>query len=95
MSLENMTREDILARMDLAAKQDRERFFKVADSMTFQPKYAEHLAELADVKQEWRDMTLMENYPEIKFPLALPEWFPTVRFASCWDTDYVAQTLGE
>ncbi len=90
-----MTREEKLSNMDLAAKQDRERFFAVADSMTFQPKYAEYLAELAEVKQAWRDMTSIENYPEIDWPLTLPEWFAEVKFASNWSADYAVEVAAE
>lgn len=76
--------ENILTRMDQAAREDRERFFRVADSIHLQPKYADHLDELETLKQQWRDMTQAENYPDIDFPLPLPEWFPTVHFASRW-----------
>lgn len=88
-----MTREQIIERMMLASKQDRERFFKVADTIHLQPRYANYLSELEVIKQQWRDMTSLPNYPEIKFPLELPYWFPEVRFASNWDTDYVEKTL--
>lgn len=75
-------------RMDMAAKEDRARFFAVADTIHLQPKFAEHLDELEKVKQQWRDMTAIENYPKMEFPLALPDWFPKVAFKSKWDTDY-------
>ena len=88
-----MTREQLIERMILASKQDRERFFKVADTIHLQPKYKDYLDELEIVKQRWRDMTTLPNYPEIKFPLELPEWFPKVKFASCWDTDYIEKIL--
>lgn len=78
----------ILERMDLAAKEDRARFFAVADTIHLQPKYAEHLEELETVKQQWRDMTAIENYPKMAFPFALPEWFPKVNFMSKWDAEY-------
>lgn len=88
-----MTREEILARMDAAAKEDRQRFFAVADALQFQPKWNGRLADIETVKQQWRDMTDVPEYPEIKFPLDLPDWFPIVRFASRWDADYVQKTL--
>ncbi len=88
-----MTREQIVENMILASKQDRERFFRVADTIHLQPKYAEHMDELEELKQKWRDMTALENYPEIEFPLALPDWFPKVNFASCWGANYVEETL--
>lgn len=77
---------EILERMEMASKEDRERFFKIADTLHLQPKYAEHLDELEVTKQQWRDMTIIENYPDINFPLASPEWFPTVHFASKWSS---------
>lgn len=88
-----MTREEILSRMDEAAKEDRERFFAVADTLQFQPKWQDKLSEIEAVKQQWRDMTLLPNYPEITFPLALPDWFPPVKFASCWGADYATTEL--
>ena len=88
-----MTREEIIVTMDTAAKEDRERFFAIADSMQFQPRWQDKLQEIETVRQQWRDMTNIENYPEIKFPLALPDWFPAVKFASCWDVGYVEKTL--
>lgn len=90
-----MKREEIIQRMILATKQDRERFFKVADTIHLQPKYKEHLEELEVIKQAWRDMTKLPSYPEIKFPLELPSWFPKVNFASRWDANYVEQILTE
>lgn len=78
----------LLERMDMAAKEDRARFFAVADTIHLQPKYAEHLEELETVKQQWRDMTAIENYPKIAFPLQLPAWFPKVPFKSKWNVDY-------
>jgi len=87
-----MIKQENFKRMDLAAKQDRERFFKVADTLHMQPKYAEHLAELDTLKQQWRDMTALPDYPNINWPLALPEWFPKVHFASCWEKDEFNET---
>ena len=88
-----MTRQFLISLMILASKQDRERFFRVADTIHLQPKYKEHLEELEVIKQQWRDMTNLPNYPEIKFPLELPSWFPKVNFTSCWDANYVEETL--
>lgn len=78
---------EIRQRMDEAAKEDRERFFKVADTLTFQPKYKDKIEAIEELKQQWRDMTSLEDYPNIDFPITLPEWFPTVHFASCWKKD--------
>ena len=88
-----MTREEILIKMDIAIRQDRERFFKVADTIHLQPKYSDKLEELEVIKQQWRDITLLEIYPEIQFPLVLPEWFPKVKFMSSWGENYVDETL--
>jgi hypothetical protein len=85
----------LLERMDLAAKEDRERFFKVADTIHLQPKYAENLEELETIKQQWRDMTGLENYPKMAFPFELPEWFPKVDFKSGWDEDYYDEEVEE
>lgn len=90
-----MTREEIIARMDEAAKEDRERFFAVADILHLQPKYQDRLVEIETEKQKWRDMTALPNYPEMKFPLSVPDWFPIVRFASNWKVDYVETTLAQ
>ena len=88
------TREDILKRMDEAFKEDRERFFKVADSLIQQPKYTEHLTELEALKQIWRDIPQQEGYPNFTHPIQLPDWFPKVPFASSWEKDtYIAETL--
>lgn len=88
-----MTREEIILRMDLAAKEDRERFFKVADGMMFQPKYKDKLIELEEVKQQWRDMTLIKNWPDIDWPMTLPSWFPKIRFASCWQKGHIDEII--
>lgn len=88
-----MTEQEILTRMDEAAKEDRERFFVVADTLHLQPKYADKLAEIEAIKQQWRDMTVLPDYPQIKWPMVLPEWFPRVKFASSWDVDYLKKTL--
>lgn len=84
-----MNRQEILNQMKLAIQQDRERFFKIADTLHLQPKYADKVAsgELEAVKQQWRDMTTLPDYPNITFPLHLPEWFPKVHFASNWVKD--------
>lgn len=85
----------IVNRMDEAAKEDRERFFKVADTLAFQPKYKDKIEEIEAVKQQWRDMTDLPDYPHISWPMALPEWFPTVKFASRWEPNYLEHTLEE
>ncbi len=90
-----MNREKIIEDMKLAILQDRDRFFAVADTLHLQPKYAEHLEELEEVKEQWRDITEMENYPHIDFPLALPEWFPEVLFVSNFPHNHLEMTLAE
>lgn len=83
----------IKERMILASKEDRERFFRVADAIHLQPKYAEHLTELEKLKQMWRDMTDLPGYPDIDFPLVLPSWFPRVNFASCWKVGHLKEMM--
>ena len=90
-----MNEQEIIAMMIQASKEDRDRFFAVADSLHMQPKFQDRLVEIETVKQQWRDMTDIENYPHIKFPLGLPIWFPKVKFASCWESDYLDRTLEE
>lgn len=93
-----MDREQLLQNMNDAAKEDRERFFAVADTLHLQPKYREYVnsGELEEVKQYWRDMTALPEYPNIDFPIQLPEWFPKVRLTSSWKKDsYIAETLAE
>ena len=88
-----MTRQEIIERMIEASKEDRDRFLAVADTMHLQPKYQDRLTEIEAEKQKWRDMTALPNYPHIKFPLDIPDWFPKIKFASCWDIDYLEKTL--
>lgn len=89
-----MNREEILKEMELAFKQDRERFFRVADTLHFQPKYQEHLEELEKLKQIWRDLPQQEFFPNFTHPIKLPEWFPKINFASSWEKDvYIEERL--
>lgn len=89
-----MTEQEIRNKMNAAANEDRERFFAVADTLHLQPKYAVYAVELATVKQAWRDMTALSDYPNIDWPMALPFWFPKIRFASSWKKDvFIQQTL--
>lgn len=70
-----------------AAKEDRERFFKVADVFKMKDNIGltpEQIAELEEVKTQWRDMTALPGFPDIDWPLPIPEWFPNPHFASCW-----------
>ena len=90
-----MTEQEIRKDMDAAAKEDRERFFAVADTLHLQPKYAAYAGELAVIKQAWRDMTLLPDYPNINWPIALPQWFPKVAFASSWAKDTYIQKILE
>lgn len=87
--------QKIVDRMDEAAREDRDRFFAVADTLTFQPKYKAREAEIEEIKQQWRDMTDLPDYPHIHWPMALPDWFPVVKFASRWEPDYLETTLAE
>lgn len=91
-----MKREELLKRMDEAFKEDRERFFKVADTLALQPKYAEHKDEIEELKQRWRDIPQEEGYPNFTHPMPLPDWFPKVPFASSWEKDsYIEQELNQ
>ena len=91
-----MNKEYILKEMDLAFKQDRERFFRVADVLHLQPKYKEHLEELEELKQIWRDIPQQDGYPNFTHPIPLPKWFPKVKFASCWDKDkFIEEAISE
>lgn len=90
-----MKREDVIKNMDEAFREDRERFFKVADSLALQPKYKEHLEELETLKQTWRDIPATEGYPNIDHPMKLPDWFPTVHFASSWQKDKFIEEMAE
>lgn len=82
-----MAYEDIINRMDLSFKEEREEFFAVADSLSFQPKYKDYAEEVEKIKQEWRDIPQKSEYPNIDFPPSLPSWFPKVRFFSSWEKD--------
>ena len=89
-----MTEQDIRKDMDAAAKEDRERFFGLADTLHLQPKYLNLYNELETLKQQWRDMTALPDYPNIDWPMALPQWFTKVHFASSWEKDvYIQKTL--
>ena len=90
------TLEMIHQRMDEAFREDRERFFKVADSLNLQPTYKVYSEELEALKQTWWDIPQQEDYPNFTHPIPLPEWFPQVRFASCWEKDvYIEESLKE
>lgn len=82
-----MNKEQILQEMDKAFREDRERFFKVADSMSFQAKYDTHKEEIEELKQKFRDAPQKEGYPNINHPMVMPYWFPKVNFASSWEKD--------
>lgn len=91
-----MKREEALKRMDEAFREDRERFFKVADALSFQPKYEAHREEIEALKQTWRDIPQLEGYPNITHPAELPDWFPQVYFASCFEKDvYLEEVCDE
>ena len=88
-----MTHNEVQDCMIQASKEDRERLFHVADLLHLKPLFQDRVADIQAVKQQWRDMTTLPNYPHITFPLELPSWFPVVRFASCWDCDHLAHIL--
>ena len=72
---------------DIAFRQDRERFFEAADKFESVSYLAEKLTaaqkkELEKAKKEWRDMTEIENYPDIDFPLAIPDFIKVKIFSS-------------
>lgn len=91
-----MNKQELLNNMDLAIKQDRERFFKIADTLHLQPKYALYLIELEEIKQEWRDVTKQLDYPNITHPMPLPDWFPKINFASSFEKDkYIEERINE
>lgn len=91
-----MNREDILRQMDNAFREDRARFFNVADTLHLQPKYAQYLEELESLKQTWRDIPQQDGYPNFTHPIEMPSWFPRVPFASAWQKDvFIEQKLNE
>ena len=72
---------------DIAFRQDRERFFNAADNCEGVAFLAEQLTatqkkELEKAKKEWREMTELENYPDIDFPLAVPDFVKVKLFSS-------------
>lgn len=71
---------------DIAFKEDRERFFKEADKynndyLKNQLTTAQQKA-LENAKEEWRNMTDLENYPDIDFPLSVPDFMKVKLFSS-------------
>lgn len=82
-----MTREEQLKLRDEAFREDRERFFKVADSMDKQPKFSKRLSNLEAIKQLWRDVPQQKGYPNIDHPPQMASWFPKVNFASSFKKD--------
>ena len=89
-----MTRQELEFRMAEAFREDRERLFKVIDSMRFQPKYADKIADIEAIAEEWRGIPQEPGFPNITHPAPLPEWFPKVKFFSRWEKDvYIEKTL--
>ena len=86
-----MTNEQKLKRMIEASKEDRERVLSFLDKLERVPKYKNLYESIQTLKQQWRDMTSLPNYPEIDFPLAKPDWCPKLPTASCWKKDYLKQ----
>lgn len=70
-----------------ASKEDRERFFKKADVYAITNNRGltpAQIEELEILRNQWRDMTILPDYPDIDWPLPLPDWFPNCGFASSW-----------
>lgn len=71
-----------------ATKEDRERFFKATDYLRFVDKLTpEQEDELEDLRQWFRNMPELENYPYINWPPQLPDWCPNPHFASRWEAE--------
>jgi len=84
--------ENKLENMIKAINQDRERFFKKADVYAITNNRGlspEQIVELGALRDQWRDSTDLPDYPDIDFPLPLPEWFPNPYFASSWKKGYL------
>lgn len=90
-----MIKEEVLKILDLAIRQDRERFFRLADPLIFQPKYKEHLDEIEKIKQQWRDLTKLPDYPNIDFPPSLPDWYPEWQFMTIIKDETLAKLIGD
>ena len=72
---------------DIAFRQDRERFFREADKYESVSYLANSLSakekkELEEAKEIWRDMTDIENYPDIDFPLFIPSFLKVKTFST-------------
>jgi hypothetical protein len=75
-----------------AIKEDRERFFKKADVYVFTNNRGltdKQIVELEELRNKFRDITTLPNYPDINWPPSLPDWFPNPFFASCWKSGYL------
>ena len=90
-----MTELEIRENMAQAFREDRERLFKVIDSMRPQPRFADKLTEIEAVAQEWRDKPSLLDFPNIDHPTALPIYFPSPHFASSWVKDEYIQKMLE
>lgn len=80
-------RQEFLNLMAEAIREDRDRFFRVADALNFQPKYQPYLEELETIKQWFRDLPQQPDFPNIDWSPVLPEWFPKIPFASSFKKD--------
>ena len=79
-------------RMEEAFREDRARLFKVIDGMRPQPRFADKLADIEAIAQQWRDIPQSANFPNITHPAPLPEWFTEkVPFFSRWEEDVYLQ----
>ena len=71
-----------------SAREDRSRFFKKADVYAITNNLgltSEQVAELEASRQQWRDMTILQDFPDVDWPLPVPSWFPDCGFASRWE----------
>jgi hypothetical protein len=86
--------DNILDLMIQATKEDRSRFFNKADVYAITGNLGlstEQITDLVTLRQQWRDMTSLPEYPDIDWPLPLPEWFPNCEFASSWKKGHKAK----
>ena len=90
----NFNEQELREIMLQSAREDRERFFKVADSLRYQSSFDDKSFEIEQLRRFWRDMTLLPDFPNVDFPFVLPDWFPKVNFASFWKKDvYIEENI--
>ncbi len=92
------TEEDLKNIMDVAIREGRNKLLTFMDSFDNQDKYDDYRDDISAIRTEWRNITLLENYPVIVFPLELPDWFPTddIKFNSVFNgQEYIDNYLEE